>query len=68
MTELFEVETYATVFHLVSNVVGTLREKMTAMDLIDAAFPGGSITGAPKLWAMEIIDELERSRRNSSCS
>lgn len=64
VTELFEVETYATVFHLVSNVVGTLREKMTAMDLIDAAFPGGSITGAPKLRAMEIIDELERSRRN----
>lgn len=64
VTELFTVEAYATVFHLVSNVEGDLRPGLTAMDLIEAAFPGGSITGAPKLRAMEIIDELEQSRRN----
>lgn len=64
VTELFAVEAYATVFHLISNVVGTLRPELTAMDLLEAAFPGGSITGAPKLRAMEVIDELERSRRN----
>ncbi len=64
VTELFSVETYATVFHLISNIVGTLRPDLTVMDLIEAAFPGGSITGAPKLRAMELIDELEHSRRN----
>lgn len=64
VTELFAVETYATVFHLISNIVGELRPDLTVMDLIEAAFPGGSITGAPKLRAMEIIDELEHSRRN----
>lgn len=64
VTELFSVETYATVFHLISNIVGTLRPELTVMDLIEAAFPGGSITGAPKLRAMELIDELEHSRRN----
>lgn len=62
--ELFTVETYATVFHLISNITGQLRPDLTIMDLIEAAFPGGSITGAPKLRAMEIIDELEHSRRN----
>lgn len=64
VTELFSVEEYATVFHLVSNVEGDLREGKTVMDLIEAAFPGGSITGAPKYRAMEIIDELEHGRRN----
>ena len=64
VTELFSVETYATVFHLISNVIGTLRPGLTVMDLLDATFPGGSITGAPKLRAMELIDELEHSRRN----
>ncbi|MDO5344818.1 MAG: aminodeoxychorismate synthase component I [Lachnospiraceae bacterium] len=64
VTELFAVETYATVFHLISNVVGTLRPELTVMDLLEAAFPGGSITGAPKLRAMELIDELEHGRRN----
>ncbi len=64
VTELFQVETYATVFHLESNVVGKLLPEHNAMDLIQAAFPGGSITGAPKLRAMELIDEQERSRRN----
>lgn len=64
VTELFAVEEYATVFHLISNVEGDLKPELTVMDLIEAAFPGGSITGAPKLRAMEIIDELEHSSRN----
>lgn len=64
VTELFEVEEYATVFHLVSNVEGELEKGKNVMDLLEAAFPGGSITGAPKLRAMEIIDELEHGRRN----
>ena len=64
VTELFAVEEYATVFHLVANVEGDLEKGKNVMDLIEAAFPGGSITGAPKLRAMEIIDELEHDRRN----
>lgn len=62
--ELFEVETYSTVFHLVSTIRGNLKEEYNFMDLIKATFPGGSITGAPKIRAMEIIDELENSRRD----
>ena len=64
VTELFSVEAYATVFHLISNITGRLRPELTVMDLLEATFPGGSITGAPKLRAMELIDELEHSRRN----
>lgn len=64
VTELFTVEAYATVFHLISNIVGELRPELTVMELLEAAFPGGSITGAPKLRAMEIIDELEHGGRN----
>lgn len=64
VTELFTVEEYATVFHLVSNIEGELEEEKNAMDLLEAAFPGGSITGAPKYRAMEIIDELEHGKRN----
>lgn len=64
VTELFEVETYATVFHLIANVEGQIRPDRNAVDLIEAAFPGGSITGAPKLRAMELIDLKEHSRRN----
>ncbi|MCI8465034.1 MAG: aminodeoxychorismate synthase component I [Lachnospiraceae bacterium] len=63
VTELFGVETYATVFHLVSTVEGELERGKTVMDLMEATFPGGSITGAPKPRAMEIIDELEHGRR-----
>ena len=61
---MYTVEEYATVFHLISNVEGRLREDCNVMDLLESAFPGGSITGAPKLRAMEIIDELEHGRRN----
>lgn len=64
VTELFEVEEYSTVFHLVSTIVGKLKKDLDFVDLIKAMFPGGSITGAPKIRAMEIIDELENSRRN----
>ena len=64
VTELFTVEEYATVFHLVSDIEGQLQEEKDIIDLMDAAFPGGSITGAPKYRAMEIIDELEHGKRN----
>ncbi len=63
VTELVILETYPTVFHLTSTVVGRLRPGIDRVDLLRAAFPGGSITGAPKVRAMEIIDELEPTRR-----
>ena len=63
VTDHFAVETYATVFHLVTTIVGKMKKNLQIMDLIQAAFPGGSITGAPKIRAMEIIDELEHDRR-----
>ncbi|RDV82308.1 aminodeoxychorismate synthase component I [Ammonifex thiophilus] len=61
--ELFRLEEYATVFHLVATVQGELAPGKDLVDLIKAAFPGGSITGAPKIRAMEIIEELEPVRR-----
>jgi para-aminobenzoate synthetase component 1 len=64
---LFEIESFATVHHLVSTVTGHLAEDMDAIGLLRAAFPGGSITGAPKLRAMEIIEELEPNRRGVYC-
>ena len=64
VTELFTVEEYATVFHLISDIEGDLENGKNVMDLLEAAFPGGSITGAPKYRAMEIIDELENNKRN----
>ena len=65
--ELFTLERYATVHHLVSTVVGQLAPGSDAFDLVRATFPGGSITGAPKLRAMEIIAELEPSQRGVYC-
>ena len=67
VSELFSLERYATVHHLVSTVVGDLEPGCDALHLLRAAFPGGSITGAPKLRAMEIIAELEPSRRGVYC-
>lgn len=58
-TELFGIESHPTVHHLVSTVAGRLMEGKDAFDLLAASFPGGSITGAPKVRAMEIIEELE---------
>jgi len=65
--KLFEVESYATVHHLVSTVTGKLDEKYHALDLLRSCFPGGSITGAPKIRAMEVIEELESHRRGVYC-
>ena len=65
--ELFTLEHYATVHHLVSTVVGELAPGRDPLDLLRAAFPGGSITGAPKVRAMEIIAELEPSQRSVYC-
>ncbi len=62
--ELFTIEEYATVYHLVSTVTADLRDDLDAFDVIKATFPGGSITGAPKIRAMEVIDELEPTQRN----
>ena len=64
VSELAILETFPTVFHLTSTVVGRLRADQNRNDLLKAAFPGGSITGAPKVRAMEIIDELEPTRRS----
>lgn len=63
--ELFVIEPYANVNHLVATVVGELDDDKDAVDAIKATFPGGSITGAPKIRAMEIIDELEPTQRNA---
>ncbi|NOQ94189.1 MAG: aminodeoxychorismate synthase component I [Methylophaga sp.] len=63
----FELESFATVHHLVSTITGTLSDKQNSVSLLRACFPGGSITGAPKLRAMEIIEELEPHRRGLYC-
>lgn len=65
--ELFAIESYATVHHLVSTVRGTLAADVDECGLFRGCFPGGSITGAPKLRAMEIIEELEPCRRTVYC-
>jgi para-aminobenzoate synthetase component 1 len=64
---LFELESFANVHHLVSTVTGTLASGRDAIDLLRGCFPGGSITGAPKLRAMQIIEELEPHRRGVYC-
>src|SRR5450830_1430144 len=65
--ELFSLESYPNVHHLVSSVTGELADDKDALDLIAGSFPGGSITGAPKIRAMQIIDELEPTRRGLYC-
>jgi para-aminobenzoate synthetase component 1 len=64
---LFDIESFPAVHHLVSTVEGELAQPYRATDLLAASFPGGSITGAPKIRAMEIIDELEPHQRSIYC-
>jgi para-aminobenzoate synthetase component 1 len=64
VSELAILETFPTVFHLTSTIIGHLSENRSNIDLLKATFPGGSITGAPKVRAMELIDELEPTRRS----
>jgi anthranilate synthase component 1 len=63
VTEAFAVERYSHVMHIVSNVEGILLDGMTSMDVLKATFPAGTLTGAPKVHAMELIDQLEPSKR-----
>jgi anthranilate synthase component I len=64
VTETMVVERYSHVMHMVSNVEGTVEADLTAMELLRATFPAGTVTGTPKVRAMEIIDELEPERRS----
>jgi anthranilate synthase component I, non-proteobacterial lineages len=63
VTEAFAVERYSHVMHIVSNVEGILQDGMTAIDVFKATFPAGTLTGAPKIHAMELIDQLEPTKR-----
>ena len=63
LTDKMIVERYSHVMHIVSNVVGKLKPGMTAIDVLRATFPAGTVSGAPKIRAMEIIDELEPVKR-----
>ena len=67
VSKLFDIESFENIHHLVSTVTGKINSNSTAIDLIKSCFPGGSITGAPKIRAMEIIEELEQSRRGVYC-
>jgi para-aminobenzoate synthetase component 1 len=66
-SKLFDIESFASVHQLVSTVEGRLAPDKHALDLVAACFPGGSITGAPKVAAMKIIEELEPQRRSVYC-
>ncbi len=63
VTEAFAVERYSHVMHIVSNVEGILQDGMTSVDVLKATFPAGTLTGAPKVHAMELIDQLEPNKR-----
>ncbi|MFP4386558.1 MAG: anthranilate synthase component I family protein, partial [Alphaproteobacteria bacterium] len=65
VTEQFQIERYSHVMHIVSNVNGELREDIDPLDAFFAGFPAGTVSGAPKIRAMEIIDELEVGRRGT---
>ncbi|ENV67461.1 p-aminobenzoate synthetase [Acinetobacter junii] len=66
-TKLFEIESFNQVHHMVSEITATLKEEVNPMQMLLSALPGGSITGAPKIRAMQIIDELEESPRGAYC-
>jgi anthranilate synthase component 1 len=63
VTEFMEIERYSHVMHIVSNVIGRSRADCTAFDVVKATFPAGTVSGAPKIRAMQIISELEKFRR-----
>jgi anthranilate synthase component 1 len=63
VTDFFTIEKYSHVMHIVSNVVGELRADKTAYDVMRATFPAGTVSGSPKVRAMQVINELERSKR-----
>ena len=63
VTEKFKVEKYSHVMHIISNVEGEFNQKQSLLDTMLAGFPAGTVSGAPKIRAMEIIDELEKSKR-----
>ncbi len=63
VTEKMQIENYSHVMHIVSNVEGKLKPELSAIDVLRATFPAGTVSGAPKVRAMEIIDELEVSKR-----
>jgi anthranilate synthase component 1 len=63
VTEMMEIERYSHVMHIVSNVAGRLRAGCSAFDLVKATFPAGTVSGAPKIRAMQIISDLEKTRR-----
>ena len=65
--KLFALHSFANVHHLISTITGTLKQGLHSLDLLRSCFPGGSITGAPKIRAMEIIEELEPHRRGLYC-
>ncbi len=64
VTESFKIEKYSHVMHIVSNVVGKFNNKVSIFEALLSGFPAGTVSGAPKIRAMEIIDELEKNRRN----
>lgn len=64
VTELFKLEEHSTVYHLVSTVIGEIKDEYNCIDCTKVCFPGGSITGAPKIRSMEVIEEIEGVRRN----
>jgi para-aminobenzoate synthetase component 1 len=66
-TKLFEIESFNQVHHMVSEITATLKEEVNPMQMLLSALPGGSITGAPNIRAMQIIDELEESPRGAYC-
>ena len=63
VTEMMNIERYSHVMHIVSNVAGRLRNGCSAFDVVKSTFPAGTVSGAPKIRAMQIISELEKTRR-----